>query len=94
MKNGSIHENGTIKLISAKKIDNGVCGYVVEDKKFKKLKNVFTIATQGNGGAGYSFYHPYEIYTTSMIISFKLKNNYVKIFNDDNKLCLLSLILT
>ena len=70
VKNGMIQINGTIPLISAKKIDNGICGYLVDDKKLLKHKNSFSVATQGNGGAGYCFYHPYTFCSTSMIITF------------------------
>ena len=37
--------------------------------------NCFTLALQGNGGAGYCFYHPYDFYTTNMILTFDFKED-------------------
>ena len=75
--NSDISLNGTIPLISAKKGNNGVAGFInknnVDDTK-KTYSNAITVANTGEGGVGTAFYHKYEFAPTNNVTVLELKD--------------------
>ena len=49
---------GCIPLVSARKINNGIKGFVDNPKKVVKGGNVISLNNDGDGGAGLAYYQP------------------------------------
>jgi hypothetical protein len=76
-------EKGIIPLVSAKKGDNGYKDFAFQkDKKIFK-KNSLTLNNDGDGGAGISFYQPFDYLLDSHVTALYSKNDlnkYVLLF--------------
>lgn len=82
--NMSSLEQGTIPLVSAKKIDNGYKGFVSENNKSAFDGCCITLNNDGDGGAGIAYYQPYKMlldsHVTALYSKCKLLNKYNSIF--------------
>lgn len=59
--------DGTMPLISAKKIDNGWKTFAGKNNKKTFKGHCLTINNDGDGGAGLTYYHPYEMLLDSHV---------------------------
>lgn len=59
-KNMSALEKGKIPLVSARKVNNGIKGFVANPTKVIKGGNVISLNNDGDGGAGLAYFQPMD----------------------------------
>lgn len=73
--NMSIIEKGEIPLVSAKKGENGFKDFAIQKEKKLFKKNSLTLNNDGDGGAGISFYQPFNYLLDSHVTALYAKND-------------------
>ena len=68
--------NGDFPLISAKKWNNGLKSFVAKNNKKQYPKNTLTLNNDGDGGAGISYYQPYNFLLDSHVTALYPKENF------------------
>ena len=66
---------GEIPLVSARKVNNGIKGFVACPSKIIEGGNVLSLNNDGDGGAGLAFYQPFDFALDSHVTALHLKNN-------------------
>lgn len=66
---------GEIPLVSARKVNNGIKGFVACPSKIIEGGKVLSLNNDGDGGAGLAFYQPFDFALDSHVTALHLKNN-------------------
>lgn len=75
--------NGNIPLVSAKNGDNGLKSFVTSNSKKKFHKYCLTLNNDGDGGAGISYFQPFDFLLDSHVTALKPKkelNKFILLF--------------
>lgn len=76
--NMSSLKNGDLPLISAKKDTNGLKDFVTKNNKKQFDKHCLTLNNDGDGGAGISYYQPFDFLLDSHVTALRPKDNLSK----------------
>lgn len=76
--NMSSLKSGNIPLISAKKDTNGLKDFVSKNNKKQFEKHCLTLNNDGDGGAGISYYQPFDFLLDSHVTALRPKSNLSK----------------
>ena len=62
--------DGNIPLVSARKVNNGVKGFISNPKKTISGGNVISLNNDGDGGAGLAYYQPMDFAWIHMLLHY------------------------
>lgn len=74
-KNMAALIEGSIPLVSAKKVNNGIKGFVKNPAKIIKGGNVLSLNNDGDGGAGLAYYQPVDFALDTHVTALHPKQN-------------------
>lgn len=66
---------GSIPLVSARKVNNGIKGFIENPKKTIKGGNVISLNNDGDGGAGLAYYQPVDFALDTHVTALHPKEN-------------------
>lgn len=67
--------DGNIPLVSARKVNNGVKGFISNPKKTISGGNVISLNNDGDGGAGLAYYQPMDFALDTHVTALHPKEN-------------------